>query len=101
MSNPNCEYSFNVPAFFTLAAWSHCCRGDDEGAAAGTWDPESAAQLAVPHFLEEIRRPTQVGDGAHGRQRATAGMSDADRECMEITKVWQRVRSEEREPKLY
>ncbi len=24
MTNPNCEYSLNVPAMFTLVAWSHC-----------------------------------------------------------------------------
>ena len=23
-TNPNCEYSLNVPALFTLAAWSNC-----------------------------------------------------------------------------
>ena len=23
-TNPNCEYSLNISALFTLAAWSHC-----------------------------------------------------------------------------
>ncbi len=83
LSNPNCEYSFNVPALFTLAAWSHC--HDRATGETRRWDPVSAAELAAPHFLEEIRRPTRVG--AHGKQRASAGLSEADKETMEITKV--------------
>ncbi len=50
-TNPNCEYSANVPALFTLAAWSHCKE---------SWNPVSAAELAIPHFLEEARRKTAV-----------------------------------------
>ena len=57
-TNPNCEYSLNVPALFTLAAWSHCY--DPRTGNISTWNPLMAADLAIPHFLEECHRPTIV-----------------------------------------
>ena len=60
MTNPNCEYSFNVPALFTLAAWSECFDSKSRVVTRG-WNPVAASNLAIPHFLEEIRRPTQIG----------------------------------------
>ena len=57
-TNPNCEYSLNIPALFTLAAWSHCY--DQRTGNVSTWNPIIAADLAIPHFLEECHRPTTV-----------------------------------------
>ena len=83
MTNPNCEYSFNVPAMFTLAAWSHCY--DRKTGNINSWNALSAAELSIPHFLEEIRRPTSISK-AGGKRQTVSGMSEADRECMEINK---------------
>ena len=57
-TNPNCEYSLNVPALFTLAAWSHCY--DQRSGNISSWSPQMAADLAISHFLEECHRPTIV-----------------------------------------
>ena len=57
-TNPNCEYSLNVPALFTLAAWSSCY--NPRTCVVSSWNPIAAAELAIPHFLEEIHRPTLV-----------------------------------------
>lgn len=57
-TNPNCEYSLNIPALFTLAAWSHCY--DPRTGNVSSWNPLMASELAVPHFLEECHRPTQA-----------------------------------------
>ena len=66
-TNPNCEYSLNVPALFTLAAWSHCY--DQRTGNISPWNPLMAADLAIPHFLEECHRPTMVSECASFRQR--------------------------------
>lgn len=81
LTNPNCEYSFNVPALFTLAAWSNCY--DRESGAVRPWNPLAAAELAVPHFMRELHRSTAVGAVA----RAGVELSPEDRRCMEIDKV--------------
>jgi hypothetical protein len=57
LTNPNCEYSFNIPALYTLGSWyrSHGRTNDEE------WDPISASKEAIPHFIAEIQRKTSVG----------------------------------------
>ena len=57
-TNPNCEYSLNIPALFTLAAWSHCY--DPRTGNISIWNPAVAIDLAIPHFLEECHRSTTV-----------------------------------------
>ena len=57
-TNPNCEYSLNIPALFTLAAWSHCY--DPRTGNISTWNPAVATDLAISHFLEECHRQTTV-----------------------------------------
>lgn len=56
--NPNCEYSFNIPALFTLSAWSLC--RDPITGNIQDWNPVEASELAIPHFLEEIHRKTAI-----------------------------------------
>ena len=69
-TNPNCEYSLNIPALFTLAAWSNCY--DQRTGNISTWNPLMAADLAIPHFLEECHRPTVVSPcSSFGQQVAT------------------------------
>ena len=69
-TNPNCEYSLNVPALFTLAAWSHCY--DPRSGNISTWNPLMAADLAIPHFLEECHRATVVSPCASIGQLSVA-----------------------------
>jgi len=68
-TNPNCEYSLNVPALFTLAAWSNCY--NPRTGAISSWSPVVAAELAIPHFLEEIHRPTMVTPAAAAANNPT------------------------------
>ena len=56
-TNPNCEYSLNIPALFTIASWSHCY--DPRTGAVTAWNPAVAAELSISHFLEECHRPTK------------------------------------------
>ena len=51
--NPNCEYSTNVPALFTLGLWAQ---------SQGNYDPLEASRRAIPEFLREIHRSTHVGN---------------------------------------
>ena len=52
LTNPNCEYSFNIPIMYTLGSWyrSNC----------GEWDALQASREAIPHFINEINRKTTV-----------------------------------------
>ena len=61
-TNPNCEYSLNIPALSTLAAWSHCY--DPRTGNISSWNPMKASDLAIPHFLDECHRPTVVATNA-------------------------------------
>ena len=54
LSNPNCEYTLNVPALFTLAAWSDCY--DKTTGEFKEWNPKNASQWSIPYFLDEIQR---------------------------------------------
>eukprot|EP00094_Tigriopus_californicus_P009303 TCALIF_08969-PA protein Name:"Similar to SFXN2 Sideroflexin-2 (Homo sapiens)" AED:0.07 eAED:0.07 QI:8/0.66/0.57/1/0.83/0.71/7/214/1069 len=56
--NPNCEYSLNIPALFTLSAWSLC--RDPITGHIQNWNPVEASELAIPHFLEELHRKTAI-----------------------------------------
>merc|ERR1712018_84414 len=56
MTNPNCEYSFNVPVLYTLGNWFRSFNDN-----CGEWDPIRASKEAVPHFINEMNRPTSVG----------------------------------------
>ncbi len=59
-TNPNCEYSFNIPVMFTLGSWyrSHLDN-------CGEWDPIQAAKESVPHFIAEMKRKTSSHSEAH------------------------------------
>ena len=82
MTNPNCEFSFNIPALFTLATWSHCY--DPSSGTVNSWNPVSASELAIPHFLEECRRPTNIS--IHRQNLKDKLMKDGERESAELTK---------------
>ena len=66
MTNPNCEYSLNVPAIHTLSAWAKFPMGDLER----KWDPLAASRDAVGPFLEELRRHTSLS--VHEQMEAEA-----------------------------
>merc|ERR1711971_501654 len=53
MTNPNCEYSFNIPVLYTVGSWyqSHLN-------SCGEWDSMQASKEAIPHFLAEMKRKT-------------------------------------------
>ena len=53
MTNPNCEYSFNIPVLYTMGSWyqSHVN-------SCGEWDSMQASKEAIPHFLAEMKRKT-------------------------------------------
>lgn len=53
LTNPNCEYSFNIPVLVTLGSWyrSHLN-------SCGEWNPIQAAKEAIPHFIAEMNRKT-------------------------------------------
>ena len=56
LTNPNCEYSFNVPVLYTLGAWLKSFndkRGEE-------YDPIKASKDAIAHFKAEICRKTSV-----------------------------------------
>ncbi len=84
MTNPNCEYSLNVPAIYTMALWSRCY--DHETGETREWDPRDASDRAIPHFLNEVHRDTSVCSISR-KQSVAETLSEADKESMEITKV--------------
>ena len=65
MTNPNCEYSLNLPALVTLAQWVHREDWDHTGLA--------AHQVAVKELLEEM----SVGGGEAGGEEDSE-MTEAD-----------------------
>ena len=53
LTNPNCEYSFNIPVLYTLGSWYRSHLNN-----CGEWDSMQASKEAIPHFLAEIKRKT-------------------------------------------
>jgi len=75
MTNPNCEYSLNLPALVTLADWIH----NDE------WDPSGveSQKLAAREMLAETQIPGPQSrllgaEGTTSGQRKRKGESDDD-----------------------
>lgn len=70
LTNPNCEYSFNIPVLFTLGSWyrSHLDN-------CGEWNPMQASKEAIPHFIAEINRKTSCGlsSGSDGENQEPRG----------------------------
>ena len=58
LTNPNCEYSFNVPVLFTLGSWHRSHVND-----CGEWSPMQASREAIPHFIAEMNRKTSFDLG--------------------------------------
>lgn len=84
MTNPNCEYSFNVPAIFTLSLWTECF--DPKSGEIQSWDPVKASDLAIPQFLDEIKRKTSIS--VHSQDiRQKMLTSERDQDLVEINKV--------------
>lgn len=63
MTNPNCEYSLNIPPLFTLGAWARCY--DPTTGEVSSWNPVTEALRSIPHFLDEAKRPTTIGVHTH------------------------------------
>lgn len=64
LTNPNCEYSFNVPVLFTLGSWYRSFQNN-----CGEWDPMHASRESIPHFIEEINRVTTVSQSSTKLQK--------------------------------
>ena len=65
LTNPNCEYSFNVPVLFTLGSWYRSFQNN-----CGEWDPHQASRESIPHFIDEInRRTTMVSSSTHNKEQ--------------------------------
>ena len=67
MTNPNCEYSLNLPALVTLAQWVHREDWDNTGMA--------AHQVAVKELLEEM---SVGGEEAGGQEESEMTEADVD-----------------------
>ena len=55
LTNPNCEYSFNIPVLYTLGNWLRSYTDN-----LGEWDPILASKESIPHFINEMNRSTSV-----------------------------------------
>ena len=56
MTNPNCEYSLNIPAMVTLADWANNKKWDVTG--------QQSHKLAVKEFLQETAVASYAADTA-------------------------------------
>jgi len=74
MTNPNCEYSLNIPAILSLADWA--------GTTGHAWDPTglSSQARAVTALLSESRRPA-YGSGPQLSSDIQDTSTD-DKECL-------------------
>ena len=57
LTNPNCEYSFNIPVLYTLGSWYRSYLNN-----CGEWDSMQASKEAIPHFIGEMKRRTGSQD---------------------------------------
>ena len=76
LTNPNCEYSFNIPVLYTLGSWYRSYSDN-----CGEWDPYQASREAIPHFVKEMNRTTSVsatGESHDNDKTAHESVDDDD-----------------------
>ena len=73
LTNPNCEYSFNIPVLYTLGSWYRSYSDN-----CGGWEPYQASKEAIPHFVKEMNRTTSVSATGESHDNDKTKKDDED-----------------------